>query len=117
MSEEQSTRRNFLKIIGLSAGASMVGTSTIASFVNHSEIQKLNTEQLEFMLRYGTWMDDFTEVVRVQKTEPDNHENNMKMISLTTKAEELQPELSVFMKDETFSLIYLASIKRLSDEI
>ena len=39
------------------------------------------------------------------------------MIALTEWAEEMKPEISEFMKDKTFSLIYLVCIDRMSKEI
>jgi len=39
------------------------------------------------------------------------------MMVLGVKAEELQPELSKHMQDETFALIFKESIKCLSNEI
>jgi len=117
MPEQESTRRKFLQIFGLSAGASLLKTNAMASFTDQAAIKKLTPEQQEFMLRYGKWMDEFTKLVHLQKTDPDNLENHKKMMNLTKKAEEMQPALSEFMKDETFSLIYKASIDRLSKEI
>lgn len=117
MSENQSTRRKFLQFIGLTASATVVSKSALANFTRPEEILKLNSVQQEFMIRYGKWMDEFTEVVRIQKTAPDNLENHKKMIALTEKATAFQPELAEFMKDETFSLIYKVSIERMSKEI
>jgi hypothetical protein len=117
MSEQESTRRKFLQIFGLTAGATLLNKTSLASFTDQEEIKKLNPEQQEFMIRYGKWMDEFTEVARIQKTDPDNQENQMQMIVLSKKAEELQPELNEHLKDNTFFLIYKASIKRLSNEI
>jgi hypothetical protein len=117
MSEKQSARRKFLKYLGLSAGATLVSTGALGSFLDAEEIKKLNPEQQEFMLRYGKWMDEFIEVIRTQKTNPANTENNRKMISLTERAEQFKPELSSLMKDKTFSIIYQASIERMSKEI
>lgn len=117
MSDQQSSRRNFLKILGLSAGASLAGKNALAAFVNKEEIRKLNPAQQEFMIRYGKWMDEFTEVIRIQKAEPENMENQKKMVALTERAEKFQPELAGFMKDETFALIYKASIQRVTNEI
>ena len=117
MSDNQDSRRKFLQLLGLSAGATLVSTTGIAGFVDTETIYKLNPEQQEFMMRYGQWMDEFIEVIRVQKSEPDNLKNNHMMISLTERAEEIQPELAKFMKDETFSMIYKVSIERMSKEI
>lgn len=117
MSEEQSTRRNFLKILGISAGSALAGTSAVAGFADPGIIHKLNPEQQEFMNRYGKWMDEFIKVIRVQNADRDNAENNMRMIALTEQAESFKPELDEFMKDETFAMIYSASIERMSREI
>jgi hypothetical protein len=117
MSEKQSTRRKFLKFLGISAGATLVSTAALGAFLDPAEIKKLNPEQQEFMMRYGKWMDEFIEIIRIKKINPDDKENNRKMIALTERAEEFKPELSEFMKDKTFSLIYQVSIDRMSKEI
>ena len=117
MSENQSTRRNFLQLLGLTAGATLVSSTALAGFIDHKAIRKLNPEQHEFMLCYGKWMDEFAEVTRNQKTDPDNIEYKHQLMALSEKAELFNPELAEFMKDETFSLIYQASIQRVSAEI
>lgn len=117
MLEKQSTRRKFLQLFGLSASASLVSTSALAGIIDNTEIRKLNPEQQAFMIRYGKWMDDFIEVIRIKKKDPDNKENKNKMLALTEHAEKFKPELNEFMKDETFQLIYMASIERMTKEI
>ena len=117
MSEQQSNRRNFLKKLGLSAGATIVSTTGMAAFIDATEIKKLTAEQQEFMIRYGKWMDEFTVLIRVQKKDPDSYENNKKIMALSEKAEKFKPELTAFMKDKTFELIYKEAIKRVSVEI
>lgn len=69
------------------------------------------------MVRYGQWMDAFIEAIRLKKTDPGNPENSSRIMHLTHKAEAFKPELSEHMKDETFRLIYAASIERMSKEI
>lgn len=117
MSDSQSTRRKFLKYLGLSASATLASNSVFASFIDQSEIKQLNAEQQEFMVRYGKWMDDFTEMIIIQKAAPESLENIQKMLVITNQVKELQPELNEFMKDKTFALIYQASIKRVTIEI
>jgi hypothetical protein len=117
MTDNDSSRRNFLKILGLSAGATMLSSETLGSFINREEIMRLNPEQQEFMTGYGKWMDDFIEVIRTQKQNPADRENQKRMIALTKTAEDFKPQLNEFMKDETFSVVYRASIERMSREI
>jgi hypothetical protein len=117
MSEKQSTRKYFLQFLGLSAGAAIISTTALGSMVDATEIRKLNPSQQAFMIRYGEWMNEFMEVAIIKKTDPDNIENHRKMATLAEAAENFKPELSEFMKDETFRLIYNASIERLTKGI
>ena len=114
---EANNRRNFLRVFGLSAGAALVSTNAFSIFMKKEEILKLKPDQQEFMLRYGKWMDDFIEAIRVKKHDPLHKENREKMSELADRAEAFKPELSEHMKDKNFALIYLASIERLSIEI
>ena len=117
MSNDQSNRRKFLKFLGLSAGATLAAPAVFASFIDPQEVKRLNSEQQEFMMRYGQWMDEMTEVAALDKTDPENIENKHRKMHLAEKAEEMKPELSSYMKDSTFVLVFNASIKRLSEEI
>ena len=117
MEDPTASRRKFLQQIGLSAGATLFGKSVLGAAFDQQEIRKLTPPQQTFMHRYESWMNDYIEVIRVQKKEPDNTENHKKMIALTEKAETFKPELSEFMQDPTFALIYRISIQRLSNEI
>lgn len=117
MSGIESSRRTFLKLLGLSAGATLAHTDALAGFVKKEEILRLNPEQQEFMLGYGQWMDQFIEVIRIQKTAPDDLENNKKMMALSDQSEAFKSRLEGFMKDSTFALIYTASIERMKKEI
>ena len=117
MSEDQTSRRKFLELVGLTAGATLLSTGAIAGFVNHEDIRRLKPDQQEFMLSYGSWMNEFMDVINIQKSDPDNYENQQKMIALTEQAEVFQPKLKEFMKDETFALIYHASIQKMRNEI
>lgn len=117
MTDQDSTRRKFLKILGITAGAGLVSTGALAKIIDHQAIHTLNPEQQEFMLRYGQWMDEFIEVIAIQKTFPDDVLNNKKMMELSDKAQEWQPKLTEYMKEESFALIYHASIDRMRKEI
>jgi hypothetical protein len=117
MSEEQTSRKKFLQLLGLTAGATLVSKSGLAKGFDQTEILKLTKEQQEFMHRYEKWMDKFTEVVRIQKTEPEGIEHHKTMIALTEEVAQLQPELDNFMKDETFAVIFRVSIERMTKEI
>ena len=117
MSEKESTRRKFLKFLGISAGATLVSSKMLAGIIKPEDIRKLNPRQQEFMVDYGKWMDEFIDVIRIQKNDSGNSVNNKKMIALTERAEAFKPKLSEYMKDANFSIIYKVSIERMSKEI
>jgi len=113
----EQSRRKFLQILGLSAGASIASTSVLGNIIDREEIHRLKPEQQEFMLKYGQWMDEFIEVIRFQKQHPENIDNHKKMMALTETAEKWQPQLTENMKEESFFLIYNASIEKMKREI
>ena len=115
--QKQNSRRDFLRIVGLSAGTVLLSTSAFSSFIDKTEVRKLNPKQQEFMLRYGKWMDDFIEVIRKKKREPDNQGHHKVTMTLSDKAAAFKPELTEFLKDKKFKLVYRAAIDRMSKEI
>ncbi len=115
--DEQNSRRNFLRIVGITAGTVLVSTSVFSSFIDKTEVLKLNPRQQEFMLRYGKWMDDFIDVIRKKKADPGNQEHHKVTMTLSDKAVAFKPELSEFLKDKNFELVYRAAIDRMSKEI
>jgi hypothetical protein len=117
MSDSNSTRRKFLKIFGLTAGATLIGSISTATELDQTEIKKLTAEQQEFMLLHEKWMDEFIAIVRVQKTAPEDPENNKKMIAITESADAFKPKLNEFLKDGIFAVVYKMSLERMSKEI
>ncbi len=117
MSDQQSSRRKFLQLLGLSAGATIISGNVMAAGFDKEEIKKLTAPQQEFMLQYEQWMTEYIKVIRVQKTDLDNLEHHKQMMLLSTKAEAFQPTLTEFMKDPTFALIFKVSIERMAKEI
>ena len=118
--EENNSRRRFLRsgiITAATAGTALISTNAFSAFINQAEVLKLNPKQQEFMLRYGKWMDDFIDVIRKKQAEPGNQEHQKVIVKLSEKAEGFKPELTEFLKDETFAIIYQASIDKMSKEI
>lgn len=113
----QNSRRNFLRIVGLSAGTALISTSAFSAFIDKTEVLKLNPKQQEFMLRYGKWMDDFIDVIRKKKAEPGNQEHHKVTMTLSDQAATFKPELTEFLRDKNFELVYRAAIDRMSKEI
>ena len=118
--EENNSRRKFLRsgiITAATARTALISTNAFSAFINQAEVRKLNPKQQEFMLRYGKWMDDFIDVIRKKQAEPGNQEHQKVVMILSQKAEDFKPELTEFLKDETFAIIYQVSIDKMSKEI
>ena len=118
--QENNSRRKFLRsgiITVATAGTALISTNAFSAFINQAEVLRLNPKQQEFMLRYGKWMDDFIDVIRRKQAEPGNQEHQKVIAKLSEKAEGFKPELTEFLKDETFAIIYQASIDKMSKEI
>jgi hypothetical protein len=115
--EEQNSRRNFLRLAALTAGSVLVSISAFSAFIDQAEVLKLNPKQQEFMMRYGKWMDDFIDVIRKKKDEPGNQEHHKVTMALSDMAVTFKPELTEYLKDRNFELVYRAAIDRMSKEI
>lgn len=112
---ESTTRRKFLKMLGLSAGATLTASSVLGT--ESERILTLNKEQQEFMLLYERWMDEYIKVIHIQKADPHNAANHKRMLELSEIADEWKGQLRTFMQDKNFSIIYQASIERMKKEI
>ena len=117
MDHESSSRKKFLQYIGLTAGGTLLNGGSMASTINDEEIRKLRPGQLEFMVRYDKWMDNYIEVIRTQSKDPYNVENQQAKVALTQKAAEFKPELAVHMQDAVFALIFTTNLQRMTNEI
>lgn len=117
MSDQSSSRRKFLQVLGVTAGTALISSNQINAISESETVHKLNPEQQEFMDKYGKWMDEFIDAIRIQKTDRSNTDNNLKMAALSDQAETFKPELAKFMQDEKFAMIYNASIQRTTSEI
>ena len=117
--EENNTRRKFFKsgIFTAATAGVALSTNAFSAYFNQAEVLKLNPKQQEFILRYGKWMDDFIDIIRKKQAEPGNLEHQKVVMVLSQKAEGFKPELTEFLKDGTFAIIYQASIDKMSKEI
>lgn len=106
-----------MKNFGLATGGAIIGSSALANKFTDEDIKKLNPEQQEFMDRYGKWMDDYAEAIRLQKKDPNNVEYQSIMQAISLDAAKFKPELDIHMKDQSFLLIYLEAIKRVKNLI
>ncbi|MBX7204039.1 MAG: hypothetical protein K1X81_01315 [Bacteroidia bacterium] len=112
-----TTRRKFLELLGLTAGATIAGATVFGKSTPDEEILTLNAEEQEFMLMYERWMDEFLKVIKIQKDEPHNMDNHKRMMALTEIADEWKTQINTYMQDKKFATIYHASVERMKKEI
>lgn len=112
-----TTRRKFLELLGLTAGATIAGATVFGKSTPDEEILTLNAEEQEFMIMYERWMDEFLKVIKIQKDEPHNMENHKRMMALTEISDEWKTQINTYMQDKKFATIYHASIERMKKEI
>lgn len=117
MDAYESTRRGFLKKLGLTAGAVALATASNAtSFVEKFPFP-LTDEQRDFMVKYELWMDNFMEVIAARKINPDDLAANKRMMQLTDEAESWQAEVVRHMQDPNFARNYMTATERMTKAI
>lgn len=114
----EHNRRNFLRKLGLTFGATMAASSMIsANILEKNDDLSLTPEQQAFMKRYNKWMDEFIEVIKIQKVTPHNMDNNKNIVRLSEQAKAWQSKLTEYMKDENFARHYMSATERMTLEI
>ena len=69
------------------------------------------------MLKYEKWLDQFHDMAKYQKIDPDHLENNKKLVALSEDAKNWQKQLIEFMKDENFARYYMITTERVTATI
>lgn len=114
-------RRDFLKKLGLIAGATAL---TATGAVKLTEIIEdkmedivLTKEQSAFLDKYEKWLEAFHDMAKFQKKDPDHLENNKKLMALSEDAKSWQKDLIEHMKDENFAQYFMIRTERITDTI
>lgn len=115
MNGYDENRRRFLTKLGMTLGVTLAGTAVMqGEEIATTKELTLSGDQQLFMSNYERWMDDFIEVIKVQKLEPMNLENNKKIVALSDEAKVFQQELMGYMKDENFARYYMIATERMT---
>jgi len=108
-------RRRFLTKLGLTLGVTLTGNDILqGSNATAAHPLVITAEQEAFMLNYERWMDDFIEVIKIKKNEPDNLENNKKIVALSDEAKLFQHQLTEYMLDDNFARYYMVATERMT---
>jgi hypothetical protein len=114
----ESSRRDFLKKLGLIVGAASIATAGISGvaevITEKKESFKLNPEQSKFMAKYEKWLEEFHDMAKFQKIDSEHLENNKKLMALSEEAKGWQKELIEHMKDENFARYYMITTEKVT---
>lgn len=114
----ENKRRDFLRKLGFTIGATLTATSVIsASIIETDKAMNISPEQMDFMNSYEKWMDEFIEVIRIQKADPENYENNKNIVVLSERSKKWQFKLHEYMTDENFARYFMKATERMTMEI
>jgi putative protein kinase ArgK-like GTPase of G3E family len=117
----ESTRRDFLKKLGLVVGATALtstGFSQVTEIIqNKKEEFKLTAEQQKFMDKYEKWLEEFHEMAKFQKVDAEHLDNNKKLVALSNEAATWQKELIEHMKDDNFARHYMVLTEKVTATI
>ena len=114
----EDKRRGFLRKLGFTLGATLTASSLISANIVESAVDmNITPDQKAFMNHYGKWMDEFIEVIKIQKVDPENIENNKNIVLLSERAKKWQTKLHDYMKDDKFARYYMTVSERMTLEI
>ena len=114
----EDKRRSFLRKLGFTLGGTLTASSLIsANILESSSDINITPDQKEFMVHYEKWMDEFIEVIKVQKVDPENVENNKNIVLLSERSKKWQTKLHDYMNDENFARYYMVASERMTLEI
>ncbi len=115
MNGYDENRRRFLTKLGMTLGVTLTGTKVMqGAEASSSDALAITAEQNSFMINYERWMDDFIEVIKFQKKDPDNLKNNKKIVALSEEAKLFQKELTGYMQDDNFARYYMVATERMT---
>lgn len=111
----EDKRRSFLRKLGFTLGATLTASSLIsANIIESSQEINITQDQKEFMNHYGKWMDEFIEVIKIQKIDPENIENNKNIVLLSERSKKWQTKLHGYMEDENFARYFMVASERMT---
>lgn len=114
----EDNRRQFLRKLGFTLGGTLTASSLIsAKIIDIDNDINISLEQKTFMNSYEKWMDEFIEVIRIQKVDPENYENNKNIVLLSERSKKWQFKLHEYMSDDNFARYFMKATERMTLEI
>jgi len=107
-----------LRKLGFTLGGALTASSLIsANIIDTDKDMSISPEQKAFMDTYEKWMDEFIEVIRIQKVDSENYENNKNIVLLSERSKKWQFKLHEYMTDDNFARYFMKVTERMTLEI
>ena len=116
MKNSTISRKEFFKRLGLTAGA-VVAAGIAPAFAGFATDQSLSDDKKAFLAEYEAWLSEFHEFVKKRNLDPENLENNKRLMELSAEAEKRKPTLERYMTDETFARYFESITSHITDAI
>ena len=107
-----------MRKLGFTLGGALTASSLIsANIIDTDKDMSISPEQKAFMDTYEKWMDEFIEVIRIQKVDSENYENNKNIVLLSERSKKWQFKLHEYMTDDNFARYFMKVTERMTLEI
>lgn len=114
----EDNRRQFLRRLGFTLGGTLTASSLIsANIIDTDKNMHISPEQKAFMNSYEKWMNEFIEVIRIQKVDAENIKNNKNIVLLSERSKKWQFKLHEYMTDDNFARYFMKATERMTLEI
>ncbi len=115
----KTNRRNFIKKAGLVLGATtLVGSTQMiptSSLIDHSILA--NEEQVQLLIRFEKWVNEYIEVIESEKIKNREFKNNQALTAYPSEIEKWMPEIKKHLGDKQFATEYLKVSSKLTQSI
>jgi len=109
---------NFYEDWVFTLGGTLTASSLIsANIIDTDKNMHISPEQKAFMNSYEKWMDEFIKVIRIQKVDTENIENNKNIVLLSERSKKWQFKLHEYMTDDNFARYFMKATERMTLEI
>lgn len=109
----ENNRRSFLKRF---FGAALLAATPLSVF-GTTYYHNLPAEQRAFLIDFEDWVNEYIPVVQQQTINPNDVENNLKIMKLAEIAGKRSEKLVTYMQNSEFKNAYLQISNKLSERI
>lgn len=116
MGNQNSTRRGFLKKLGITAVAATVVNKEVLADVNLNRLSS-QEDRNQFLQQYEKWINEYIEVVNKEKSSQSDMANKHRIMELSEQANGWQEYLKEYLQHDDFKQKYISLSTKFADSI